>query len=241
MKSNQEMVRRIEKFSVTQRTSDGFFDGSELLRQWNSVEGNQQRKMARFLEMDTTKEFLTALAIDEYERKSHGAKMHHGDNQQVKTTDLIVMVKGRNTKSGKTPDKVWMNPLLFIKFAMWINPTFEVKVLRFVYDEMIKYRNDAGDAYRDLSSAIGKIVPSDFMPKAMQKVAEALNWIVFGNHEKMARNKYGDEHKQRELYQIEKKITDLINEGFIMNYDSLIGYLRKKYQEVQYPKVFRTA
>lgn len=241
MKSNQEMVRRIEKFSVTQRTSDGFFDGSELLRQWNSVEGNQQRKMARFLEMDTTKEFLTALAIDENERKSHGAKMHHGDNQQVKTTDLIIMVKGRNTKSGKTPDKVWMNPLLFIKFAMWINPTFEVKVLRFVYDEMIKYRNDAGDAYRELSSAIGKIVPSDFMPKAMQKVAEALNWIVFGNHEKMARNKYGDEHKQRELYQIEKKIADLINEGFIKNYDSLIGYLRKKYQEVQYPKVFRTA
>ena len=241
MKSNQEMVRRIEKFSVTQRTSDGFFDGSELLRQWNSVEGNQQRKMARFLEMDTTKEFLTALAIDEYERKSHGAKMHHGDNQQVKTTDLIIMVKGRNTKSGKTPDKVWMNPLLFIKFAMWINPTFEVKVLRFVYDEMIKYRNDAGDAYRELSSAIGKIVPSDFMPKTMQKVAEALNWIVFGNHEKMARNKYGDEHKQRELYQIEKKIADLINEGFIKNYDSLIGYLRKKYQEVQYPKVFRTA
>lgn len=241
MKSNQEMVRRIEKFSVTQRTSDGFFDGSELLRQWNSVDGNQQRKMARFLEMDTTKEFLTALAIDEYERKSHGAKMHHGDNQQVKTADLIIMVKGRNTKSGKTPDKVWMNPLLFIKFAMWINPTFEVKVLRFVYDEMIKYRNDAGDAYRELSSAIGKIVPSDFMPKAMQKVAEALNWIVFGNHEKMARNKYGDEHKQRELYQIEKKIADLINEGFIKNYDSLIGYLRKKYQEVQYPKVFRTA
>ncbi|WP_297644192.1 hypothetical protein [uncultured Bacteroides sp.] len=28
-----------------------------------------------------------------------------------------------------------MNPLLFIKFAMWITPTFEVKVLRFVYDE----------------------------------------------------------------------------------------------------------
>lgn len=33
MKSNQEMIRKIENFSVTQRTSDGFFDGSELLRQ----------------------------------------------------------------------------------------------------------------------------------------------------------------------------------------------------------------
>lgn len=241
MKSNQEMVRRIEKFAVTQRTSDGFFDGSELLRQWNAVEGNQQRKMARFLEMDSTKEFLAALAIDENERKSHSAKMHHGDNQQVTKNDLIIMVKGRNTKSGRTPDKVWMNPLLFIKFAMWINPTFEVKVLRFVYDEMIKYRNEAGNAYREMSSAIGKIVPADFMPKAMQKVAEALNWIVFGNHEKMARNKYGDEDKQRELYQLEKKIADLINDGFIKSYDSLINFLRKKYQELQYPKVFKTA
>ena len=145
------------------------------------------------------------------------------------------------SKNGRTPDKVWMNPILFIKFAMWINPTFEVKVIRFVYDEMIKYRNDAGDAYRDLSSAIGKIVPADFMPKAMQKVAEALNWIVFGCHEKMARNKYGDENKQRELYQLEKKVADLINDGFINSYDNLINYLRKKYQETQYPKVFRTA
>lgn len=241
MKSNQEMVRRIENFAVTQRTSDGFFDGSELLRQWNAVEGNAKRQMSKFLEMDTTKEFLAALVIDENERKSHGAKMLHGDNQQVTKNDLIIMVKGRNTKSGRTHDKVWMNPLLFIKFAMWINPTFEVKVLRFVYDEMIKYRNEAGDAYREMSSAIGRIVPADFMPKAMQKVAEALNWIVFGNHEKMARNKYGDEGKQRELYQLEKKIADLINDGFIKSYDNLINYLRKKYQENQYPKVFRTA
>lgn len=43
------MVRKIENFSVTQRTSDGFFDGSELLRQWNAVDGYQQRKMNEYL------------------------------------------------------------------------------------------------------------------------------------------------------------------------------------------------
>ncbi|MCQ4921326.1 KilA-N domain-containing protein, partial [Phocaeicola vulgatus] len=46
---------------------------------------------------------------------------------------LLIKVKRRNTKEGKTPDIGWMNPLLFIKFAMWIKPAFEVKVLRFVY------------------------------------------------------------------------------------------------------------
>lgn len=126
MKTNQEMVRYIDSFSVVQRTSDGYFDGTELLRQWNNVEGNPRRQMSKFLESDNTSEFLKALAEDE----SHRAKMLIGENQ------LLIKVKGRNTKEGKTPDKVWMNPLLFIKFAMWINPAFEVKVLRFVYDEI---------------------------------------------------------------------------------------------------------
>ena len=96
---------------------------------------------------------------------------------------------------------------------------------------MIRYRNDAGDAYKELSSAIMKIVPKDFMPKAMQKVGEALNWVIFNSHEKMLRNKHGEEHKQRELWQLEKKVADLINEGFLTDYGSLIGYLRLQYQK----------
>ena len=46
MKTNQEMVRYIDSFSVVQRTSAGCFDGSELLRQWNNVERNLRRQMS---------------------------------------------------------------------------------------------------------------------------------------------------------------------------------------------------
>lgn len=45
MRANQLMTRRMGDFKVTQRTKDGYFDGGELLRQWNSVKGNEQRKM----------------------------------------------------------------------------------------------------------------------------------------------------------------------------------------------------
>ena len=131
-----------------------------------------------------------------------------------------------------------MTPLMFLDFAMWLNPAFKVKVLKFVQDEMIRYRNDAGDAYKELSSAVMKIVPKDFMPKAMQKIGEALNWVVFNQHEKMLRNKFGDEKKQRELWQLEKKVADLINEGFITGFDNLIIYLRNQYQKRNYPQVF---
>lgn len=131
-----------------------------------------------------------------------------------------------------------MHPVLFIKFAMYLSPRFEYHVLKFVADEMIRYRNDAGDAYKELSSAVMKIVPKDFMPKAMRKIGEALNWIIFNEHEKMLRNKHGDERKQRELWQLEKKVADLINEGFITAYTPLIDYLRKLYNKRNNPAVF---
>ncbi len=132
-----------------------------------------------------------------------------------------------------------MHPLLFIDFAMWLNPTFKVKVLKFVSDEMIRYRNDAGDAYLKLSSAVMKIVPRDFMPKAMKKIAEALNWVIFNEHESGIRNKHGEESKQRELFHLESKVTDLINEGFITSYDQLLKYLRKQWNNNWQPKVLQ--
>ena len=42
------------------------------------------------------------------------------------------------------------------------------------------------------------------MPKPMQKIGEALSRVIFGYHEKGLRNKHEEEHKQRELYQLEK-------------------------------------
>lgn len=35
MKTSQEMVRKIGKFNVIQRTSDGYFNATNLLKQWN--------------------------------------------------------------------------------------------------------------------------------------------------------------------------------------------------------------
>lgn len=232
MKTNQEMIRYIDNFSVVQRTSDGYFDGSELLRQWNGVDGNSQRKMDEFLLSKETSQFIEALIAEE-RNNSLGENSPKIDNQVFKKSK--VKEKG---KIGRPKEQVWMHPFLFIRFAMWINPRFEVKVIKFVYDEMIRYRNDAGDAYKELSSAVMKIVPKDFMPKAMQKIGEALNWVVFNAHEKMLRNKHGDERKQRELWQLEKKIADLIDEGFINDFDNVIKYLRGQYQKRNSPQVF---
>ncbi|MGL5913087.1 MAG: KilA-N domain-containing protein [Bacteroidales bacterium] len=228
MITNQVITRQLGDFTVTQRTKDGFFNANELLSQWNSSISAKRKRMVEFNESSNTKEFIIALEND----LSHCRKIDHGDNQAVKE------IKGRQTKNGRTKDQVWMHPYLFIKFAMWINPTFELTVIKFVYDEMIKYRNEAGDAYRVLAAAVKKIVSDSFMQTAMKKVSEGVNWVVFNSHEKAIRNKKGSDYDQRRLSDFETKLAELITDGFINDFDSLISYMRKQYQLKYNPKVF---
>lgn len=190
MKTNQIMTRPMGEFKVTQRTKDGYFDGGELIRQWNSVEGNEQRKMDSFLNAVGTSKFIEALIADANEG-CLGQNCPKIDNQVVKKTKI--KEKG---KSGRPKEQIWMHPFLFIKFAMWINPRFEVKVIRFVYDEMIKFRNLAGDAYPSMCKAVRSILPEEVFREKIKDLARSLNIIVYGKHETEMRNKIGDEKKQ---------------------------------------------
>lgn len=218
MITNQNMIRKMGNFEVTQRTKDGFFNATALLKQWNEQSG-QNKMMAHYLENKTTEEFINALLSEE--------------NLPYRNSVIIKSKASKGINAG-----TWMHPLLFIDFAMWLNPTFKVKVLKFVADEMIKYRNLAGDSYKELSSAIGKIVPKDFMATAMKKVAEAINWIVFKEHRTGIRNDFGEEQKQQELCEFQRKIASLIDEGFINSFEHLMDYLRNSYKRVHLPKVF---
>ncbi len=224
MKTNQVMIRHLSTFEVPQRTKDGFFNLTTLVNQWNeAVELNmgnpifkcKKKNVADFFRLDQTKEFISALIEEE---NLHGEK------------STYVKSKGKN---GGT----WVHPYLFIKAAMWLNPRFEVKVVKFVHDEMIAYRNEAGDAYRELAKAVNKIVPSSLMPKAMSKIATGINHCIFGEHGHLIRNQHGNEKKMRELFQFERKVADLINEDFITDFDSIMNYLRKMWSKMQVPKI----
>ena len=226
------MKRPLGMFSVSQRTKDGMFNATDLLRQWNTMVdgenlnhqnfgGLKKREMKDFFSNKNTQEFIEALIQEE--------NLHGGNSPYVKS-------KARSDRGGGT----WMHPILFVKFAMWLNPTFEVKVIKFVYDRMLEYRNEAGESYKELSGAMKKIVPSTFMPKAMAKIGEALNWCVFNAHEKELRNKHGDEKKQMELFTFTRKVASLINEGFLRSFDDVLAYLRRQYFIMNPPpKVFK--
>lgn len=231
------------QFEVLQRTKDGMFNATALIRQWNeyvnSNRGNspcstlctqkngypKERLLDNFWKTSNLDQLMSEIALNELNFKS------------VDFTELKnVLSKTSKGKDGGT----WMHPILFVKFAMWLNPRFEYHVLKFVADQMIKYRNDAGDAYRELGSAVQKIVDRSWMPIAMKNIAKALNFIVFGNHGREMRNKQGDEVKMRELFELERQIALLVNDGFLKNYNALIEYLRRKWKDKYLPSVLRS-
>lgn len=214
MKTNQTVTRQMGDFSVHQRTGDGMFNATTLLKQWNATSG-QKKVIAHYFENDATMEFVNVIESKE--------NFKHRNS---------VYLKSRGKYNGGT----WMHPLLFIDFAMWINPSFRYDVLKFVYDQLIQYRIEAGDTYREMTAQIASISKKNEIPANITNAAKAINIIVYGSHERQMRNKHAEEQSMRELVKMQIKVTELIKEGFIKSYDSLLDYLRKTWTEKYQPK-----
>lgn len=219
MKTNQNLIRKMGEFDVIQRTSDGMFNATTLLKAWNTSRNGSKKEMGDYFATKSTNEYINTLLSE--------PEFTDGNSPYVKS---------RASRGGNVG--TWMHPLLFIDFAMWLNPTFKVKVLRFVYDQLIQYRNDAGDSYKEMASAICKIVPKGEQAKAIKDISIANNHIIYGTHEKEIRNKQAEENKVKELTELQTDITKLINDGFISSYNFLMDYLRRKYKKKYIPEIF---
>lgn len=195
------MVRKMGVFDVNQRTKDGMFNANSLLKQWN-VANDSKKEIKDYFENKSTQEFIDVLK-----------------NDQSTIGGIVPMIKSRASKGENAG--TWMHPYLFIDFAMWINPKFKFEVIKFVYDELIKYRNDAGDNYVSLSASGVKLKGYDFI-----EVAKAMQWIVFGRTGKELRQT-ATQKELVELNDLQSKLSFAIDMGYITTYPQLLSELRK--------------
>ena len=216
MKTNQVLTRTMGEFSVYQRTSDGMFNATSLLKQWNSLSPTE-RKMDNYFNLQGTGEFVNTIIAKEN-----------------LDTPKLVYVKSRASRGLNSG--TWMHPLLFIDFAMWINPEFKYDVLKFVYDELIKYRNEAGNSYRRMCERIAQVSNKGDIPKNISSIAKAINIVVYGVHEKQMRNKQAEENSMRELVKLQEMITELIDNGYIKTYEGIRQYLLNTWRKNNQPK-----
>lgn len=201
------MIRKMQNFEVLQRTKDGMFNATKLINQWNSVKGNPQRELGKFWEQDNVKDFIEIMMVEE--------NLH---------TPLEAYVKSRASRGDNAG--TWMHPILFIKFAMWINPRFEYFVIKFVYDQLIEYRHSAGDNYKGLTSAAQRFIDVDYI-----RLAKGLNYVVFGKHENGMRQ-LASQAQLKELTDLQLKLAFAIDMGYIKTFDhlmeSIVNIYRRK-------------
>lgn len=227
MKTNQVMTRKMGEFEVEQRTKDGFFNITSLIKQWNAYveianrlntqdSGDFKKKnLDDYLANKSSKEFIDVIIKKE--------------NLKSKA-DVLKSVRG---KHGGT----WVHPIFFIDACMWINPFFKYDALKFVQDEMIKFRNLAGDSYPSMCKAIASIIPDkNELKDAIQKIARSINIIVYGKHEHLMRNKVGDASKVRELFELQQQVATWINIGLVKSFEQLKSALCNMYLQ-RYPNV----
>ena len=210
MKTNQVLIRKMESFEVIQRTSDGMFNATMLLKQWNEYSG-QKKLLDHFFENKSTKEFIQTIEKEE----------------EILHTRNSVYVKSRASRGQNAG--TWMHPLLFIDFAMWLNSSFKYHVLKFVYDHLIKYRNEAGDSYKSMCSSIATIIKPWQSKEVFPSIAKMVNYVIYNQHQRQIRNTQADEKLMEDLNKLQSEIARLIELGFITDLEGVQNFLRKEY------------
>jgi hypothetical protein len=57
------------------------------------------------------------------------------------------------SKRGKTGER-WAHPFVIIDIALNIDPKLKVEMYKWLYDELLKYRNNSGDSYKKMCGAL---------------------------------------------------------------------------------------
>jgi hypothetical protein len=145
------MQRMLFGSAISQQSKTEFFSATDLVKagnQWRAENKLDLFNLNSFLNNKSTKDF-----INELEKEFGKCKINS---------------KGKNQHT-------WVHPYLFIKISLAINPKLEVEVYKWLFDELLKYRNNSGDSYKKMTGALwNNTTRKDTFAKSMIKVAEII-------------------------------------------------------------------
>lgn len=127
MKTEVIMKRELFNMPISQKSQSGFFSATDLVKagnKWRIINGIEPFNINEYFRLKGTVEFMKEL--------------------QNKYGDIKIARKGRSKDT-------WVHPILFIDIALAISPTLKIEVYEWLFDNLIKYRNDSGDSYKKMS------------------------------------------------------------------------------------------
>lgn len=131
METQVIMKRELFGCKISQQSKTGYFSANELITAGNKYRITNNMPMIKlqdWLNKPTTKEFINEL------------------ESQLKVS-VKSATRGRNANT-------WLHPYLFIDLALVISPKLKIEVYSWLYDELLKYRNDSGDSYKKMCGAL---------------------------------------------------------------------------------------
>lgn len=119
----------------------------------------------------------------------------------IKTLEAEIGQKAVIKGKGKN-NPTWVHPYIFIDLALALNPKFKVEVYGWLYDYLLKYRNDSGDSYKKMCGALYVTQSNKFLfPQEIKMLAERI---------KVECNVTDWEHATEEQLTLRNKIYDNI-------------------------------
>ncbi len=207
MKTTVIIQREMNGLTIRQDSKSQFFNATDLVEIYNK-QNSENKRIQNYLDNDSTKRFLVALLQAENQNNSNSSDLENG---------LMLTKRGKN---GGT----WMHPYLFIDLAMWLSPEFKVTVIRWVYDNLIKLRIEAGDSFKIVNQALFNQTPT-LPPFGYSNEAKMINKLVFGSPDGGQRNQATEPQLQL-LKAMQYADISLIKEGldYFQRYEKLKGF-----------------
>lgn len=131
METEVIMSRELFCREIRQKSKTEYFCASDLVNAgnaWRITNGKKLFNYSQWLKSPTTQDFIKALEAD------IGGK---------------AIIKGTQKNSLS-----WIHPFLFIDLALAISPELKVEAYKWLYDNLLKYRNQSGDSYKKMCGAL---------------------------------------------------------------------------------------
>lgn len=126
MKTAVLMKRKLFDGMISQHSKTEMFSATDLIKvgnKWRVLNDLPQFSMKAWLQNKGTQEFIEEL------------ETRYGKENVRK------MARGRGHHT-------WFHPLLFIDMALSISPKLKLETYEWMYDSLIKFRNESGDSYK---------------------------------------------------------------------------------------------
>lgn len=125
-----EMKRELFGQVIRQKSKSEFFCATDLVKagnRWRAVNGMAPFDFHQWRNSVSTKDFIAEL--------------------ETQFGKVIISGSGRGNPT-------WVHPFLFIDLALAINPKLKVEVYQWLYDCLLRYRNESGDSFKKMTGAL---------------------------------------------------------------------------------------